>query len=381
MPAWTAIGNEQLPTTIAVAIAVARPRRHELNRGLFHPIDWNRLHDAVEQVDAEGDVGDDVQDRDRQLGEALVEVVVHGAADEVGVEPAPREVGQVVGEEQQDDDSGPAHRAAGEVGRHVVPRRLVPHRPGPAVDEGERVGGVEVQHERDDEDDAHRPERDRARQEGHQELAQELAVVVDLLRAEVHLEVADHVGDHVAHADQPGDRHHVLLADRGGVQVEQEGLALPRRRPRGPTPPLVRPLAPSARTLTPRRGVTPKSGPDRNQAAPGSVQPTWGGLHEQQPSCSRSVRSAPAPSSGDDDAAGSAADGSGHGTRDDREAAADTIPAGTDDGAPSDAGRRARGRRRPAAGSPRCCSSPDRRSRSRPGPRCAPTTSAPRSTA
>ena len=44
MPAWTAIGNEQLPTTMIVAMAVASPRRHWLKRGLFHPIDWNRLH-------------------------------------------------------------------------------------------------------------------------------------------------------------------------------------------------------------------------------------------------------------------------------------------------------------------------------------------------
>ena len=43
MPAWTAIGNDTLPTTMIVARPVARPRRHALNRGLFHPIDWKRL--------------------------------------------------------------------------------------------------------------------------------------------------------------------------------------------------------------------------------------------------------------------------------------------------------------------------------------------------
>jgi hypothetical protein len=40
----TAIGNETLPTTTIVAIPVASARRHWLNRGLFQPIDWNRLH-------------------------------------------------------------------------------------------------------------------------------------------------------------------------------------------------------------------------------------------------------------------------------------------------------------------------------------------------
>ena len=56
---------------------------------------------AVEQVDAEGDVGDDVEDRDREPGQAGVDVVVHVAAHEVGVEPAPRQVGEVEDEEQQ----------------------------------------------------------------------------------------------------------------------------------------------------------------------------------------------------------------------------------------------------------------------------------------
>ncbi len=41
MPACTAIGIDTLPTTTTVAMTVARPRRHELNRGLLHPIDWN----------------------------------------------------------------------------------------------------------------------------------------------------------------------------------------------------------------------------------------------------------------------------------------------------------------------------------------------------
>ena len=83
MPAWTAIGNEQLPTTMIVAIAVARPRRHLLNRGLFQPERLEQAPRAVEEVDAEGDVGDDVEDRHRQPRQAGVEVAVDGAAHEV----------------------------------------------------------------------------------------------------------------------------------------------------------------------------------------------------------------------------------------------------------------------------------------------------------
>ena len=40
----TAIGNDTSPTVMTVATPVASARRHESKRGLFHPIDWNRLH-------------------------------------------------------------------------------------------------------------------------------------------------------------------------------------------------------------------------------------------------------------------------------------------------------------------------------------------------
>ena len=68
----------------------------------------------------------------------------------------------------------------------------------------------------------------------HEQLAQVLAVDVEVVVAdavvlddpEVHLEVADHVRDDEPDPDDPGDRHHVLLADGGGVEVEEERLAL-----------------------------------------------------------------------------------------------------------------------------------------------------------
>ena len=76
MPASTAIGNETLPTTMIVATPAAEARRHSLNRGLFHPSTGTAPR-AVEEVDAEGDVGDDVEDGNRQARETGVDVAVH----------------------------------------------------------------------------------------------------------------------------------------------------------------------------------------------------------------------------------------------------------------------------------------------------------------
>ena len=94
-----------------------------------------------------------------------------------------------------------------------------------------------MEDQRADQHEAQHPQRVRPRQQRHEELAEELAVDVDVVLAvddaEVHLEVADHVHEHEADADQPGDRHDVLLADGGRVQVDEERLALlrrPRRR-------------------------------------------------------------------------------------------------------------------------------------------------------
>ena len=52
----------------------------------------------------------------------------------------PGQVGQVEDQEQADNDhAGPAHRAGREVRGDVVPRRLVPDRPGPLVHPGQRA--------------------------------------------------------------------------------------------------------------------------------------------------------------------------------------------------------------------------------------------------
>ncbi len=166
---------------------------------------------------------------------------VRGATDVVGVEPSPREIGEVEGQEQHHDDPGPTHRAAGEVRHLVVAGRLVLDRTGLAVQHGQRVGGVDVQQQRADEHQAQTPQEDRAGQDRHEDVAEELAVVVDVVHelvafgddAEVHLEVADHVPDDEADPDDPGDRHDVLLADCGRVEVADEPLLLRRRLDRG----------------------------------------------------------------------------------------------------------------------------------------------------
>src|SRR3954465_2705575 len=44
MPAMMAIGIATFPMTVIAANPAAKFRRHELNRGLFQPSDWNRLH-------------------------------------------------------------------------------------------------------------------------------------------------------------------------------------------------------------------------------------------------------------------------------------------------------------------------------------------------
>src|SRR6478672_5530411 len=73
---------------------------------------------AVEDVDAQGQHREDVDDGDGNAFEAVEEVVVGIAAHEVRVGAAPREIEQVEHDEQGDDDAGPSHRARREVGSH-----------------------------------------------------------------------------------------------------------------------------------------------------------------------------------------------------------------------------------------------------------------------
>ena len=102
----------------------------------------------------------------------------------------------------------------------------------------EAVRRVEVQQQRADEHEPQPPQEVRPRQERHEHVAEELAVDVDVVgrsavvrdHAEVHLEVADHVHHDEPDPDEAGDRHDVLLADGGRVELDEERLALGARR-------------------------------------------------------------------------------------------------------------------------------------------------------
>src|SRR5690606_38300536 len=136
----------------------------------------------VEEVEAQGDVGDDVDERDHRPLEAGHDVAVDVAPHEVGVGRAPGEVGQVPEHEEQDDDAGHPHRAAGDGGGLVVALGDVAALgAGPAVDAGQPVGGVDVEEEGQDQADPQQLQRDRAGEDRHQQVAQELAVVVDVV--------------------------------------------------------------------------------------------------------------------------------------------------------------------------------------------------------
>ena len=81
----TAIGNVRLPTRITAAKPCAKQRRALLYVGLLSPRLWNSDQAPWYRWNAERDVGDDVDDRDRHAFEAVHQVVVRVAAHEVGL--------------------------------------------------------------------------------------------------------------------------------------------------------------------------------------------------------------------------------------------------------------------------------------------------------
>src|SRR5699024_4535744 len=70
---------------------------------------------SVEQVEAEGQVGDDVDGGDPDASEAVGDVRVGGAAHERVAGAGPAQVEQVPDDEEADDDARDPHGAAGEV--------------------------------------------------------------------------------------------------------------------------------------------------------------------------------------------------------------------------------------------------------------------------
>ena len=88
---------------------LGEPASPLIEAGVVEPEALEHAPGAVIDVEAEGDVGGDIEHCHRPPGEAGHHVVVHRAPYEIGVGPPPGEVGEVVGEEEEDDHPGPAH--------------------------------------------------------------------------------------------------------------------------------------------------------------------------------------------------------------------------------------------------------------------------------
>ena len=305
MPACTAIGNDTLPTTIDRGDAGGEAPPPRVEPGV---VPAHRLEQATRR---RGTGGCRARCWRRCRGsppaaaQAGVDVAVGGATHEVGVEPAPREVGEVEDQEQHDDDAGPAHRAAGEVGGHVVARRLVLDRAGLAVQHGERVGGVDVEHAaRRSAPRRMHPQEVRCGAGSARGVAEELAVDVDVVHRSspsamtprYTLRLPTMWANTKPIADDPGDRHHVLLADGRRVEVAGERLLLRRRldggardRARGSTFVPCRETTPTgARTPNPHATDAP---PDRCRHA-NAVRLEWRGH-----SLTKSINCSTAPTS------------------------------------------------------------------------------------
>ena len=132
---------------------------------------------------------------------------------------------------QTDDRAGPTHGAAGEgdgcvvlaPGIALVAADPVGFGAAAPADLLERPGAVDVQHEHGQQPDPHHPQDQRAGHEVAAEVSQRLGVLVDLGRPLIQVEVADHVHDHEGEQPCAGDRHHILLADGGLVDVQGPG--------------------------------------------------------------------------------------------------------------------------------------------------------------
>ena len=223
MPVMTEIGNITFIAVMTAGEAQGEAPPPRVPPRVVQPEALEHRPRPVEEVDAERDVGDEVDRRHAGPAEGGHEVAVGVAADEVGVRRAPGEVGEVEDDEEPDDDAGPAHRAAGGVGGLEVAALLVARAVRSVVHAREAVGRVDVEEEGADQPEPHQPQGDRAGQDRHEELSQELAVVVEVLGAQVHLQVPDGVGEHEPDDHQTGDRHHPLLADGGAVEGHRPG--------------------------------------------------------------------------------------------------------------------------------------------------------------
>ena len=115
----------------------------------------------MEQVDAEGDVGDDVDDRAPGTRLKLATKLWYDVAPRRsrGSADAPREVGRWKMRKSGDDDARSSASCGWRSWRPRSARRLVVRARARWFISGERVGGVDVEHEGDDQPDAQDPQR------------------------------------------------------------------------------------------------------------------------------------------------------------------------------------------------------------------------------
>ena len=133
--------------------------------GVVPPEALEQAPRAVEDVDAERDVGDDVEDRDGGPAACSAPCCCTGRrARSPGLANPHVRSARCHARNSRTMIAGPPHGARREVGGHVVAMALVLLGPGAVVQLGEDVRGVDVQDERGDEPEAQQPQDQRAGQ-------------------------------------------------------------------------------------------------------------------------------------------------------------------------------------------------------------------------
>ena len=208
MPMISANADRELPPRV-VPLRVVEPEALEHRPG------------AVEDVDRQRDVGDDVDDRDRHPLEAVDHVRRRRRRARSPGSPVPQ-VRSMRWKITKRPTMTPVQRIVRDAkfGGDVVARRLVLRRPGPLVHPGELRGADDVEEERRDQADAQDPQEHGPGSERLAEGAEPLGVLVEVRGAQVDLEVADHVEQDEAQEHDPGDGHDPLLADRGAPEAQ-----------------------------------------------------------------------------------------------------------------------------------------------------------------
>ena len=137
-----------------------------------------------------------------------------------GVHNTEGQVEQVPHDERQNDDSRPAHCATCKVCDLVVAGTLVLHGTRFTIQTCERPCSMKVQEQHGDEATTKNPQHPALGGKRIQKCLQEVRVMVQVGRTRIHLQVADHVKEDKAHHGDACDCHDVLLAHRGGIEVD-----------------------------------------------------------------------------------------------------------------------------------------------------------------